>query len=235
MLAPGETTTVSIEAIRAVREPVWTTHRISRLRNAKRLVDIRLIIIDLGICDQLLDKIEQIGNYQSPDLIREALSWALLVKLISCFKPSEMRARINQHHVFSTTELIDYRYFEAIRNKNVAHDVNSMRILEPVALFGAAPHHRLDSINFFMVQRPLEYKEDVPKLRALLAAALNYARGQERAKTQMVADELNLMTPAARVALPNFDGSSFQINDVDKPRTRRVLNPSAVDTLARTA
>ena len=88
-----------------------------------------LMARDLSTCSQLLDKIEEIGNYGPYDLVREAFCWSILVKLVSCFKYSESRSHIDPEKVFEPADLAIYRYFEAVRNKHVVHDVNSMQII----------------------------------------------------------------------------------------------------------
>jgi hypothetical protein len=201
----------------AISSSGYSVRKLSGIKHAKRMVDMRLIAIDLETCLKLVDEIEAIGDYTQPNLVREGLSWALLVKLVSCFTSSESRGHINEKNVFGAAELADYRRFDAIRNLHVAHDVNSMRILEPVALIGPAPNYALDSIQHFVLIRHLN-APDMSKIRVLLDAALKYVMVQEKKRTDLVARELLDMKPADREALPKFDGSPIVLKDVFEPR-----------------
>jgi hypothetical protein len=117
-----------------------------------------------------------------------------------------------------TEERRNYRYFNAVRDKHVAHDVNSMRILEPVALIGDGPGRPLDSIQYFVLIRPLDYQNDVPKMRALLATATKYVQVQINSRTDIVAKLIMNMTPEQRGSLPDFNGSNIVLKDVDQSR-----------------
>ena len=64
----------------------FTVRKIGHLDIVKPLADVMLMARDLSTCSQLLDKIEEIGNYGPYDLVREAFCWSILVKLVSCFK-----------------------------------------------------------------------------------------------------------------------------------------------------
>jgi hypothetical protein len=199
-------------------EPGWTVRKISG-RHVQRLVDSHLIIMDLQICDRLLDQIETFP-FEGQNLTREALAWSLLIKLISCFSSGpNARGPMDENRVFAAgQQMDDYRYFEAVRDKNVAHDVNSMRLLTPVAMIGPAPGYHLDSIQFLDLETLLNYETDVPRLRSLVTTALKYAHYLKTNRQRLVANDLLAMTPSVRAALPNLDGSTIHLKPVNEPR-----------------
>jgi hypothetical protein len=93
---------------------------------AARLASYSLHSFDLKRALRILESINKFGADQQ--MVQEALWHQAIVTYIKCFRPSEARYRLSEKKIYKEEppEAFEaFRYFLAVRNKNIVHDENS--------------------------------------------------------------------------------------------------------------
>ena len=190
------------------------TARLPRGAAVRRLADMQLIVYDLIICKDLFTLIDK-QPIQGYVLEREALLWSLLVKLVSCFTDNKGREHLIPLKVFGKTgHLIeDFKFFKAIRDRNVAHHENSMNLVQVVALVGTEPDHPVKDLNFLQLLTSLDFPKDIPRLKTVVHTAFEYAEKERWARVRFLMKELSALTPDQRDALQHAEGANIQLRE----------------------
>jgi hypothetical protein len=166
---------------------------------AKRIADLSLHQFDMGFCERLLKEHgpKFVGDY---DDLSRALWIAVLTKFVSCFRSSLARSLLKESKVYGSNPkaLRDFDWILNLRNKHVAHDVNSY--------YGAAAFVWLDQDRNVRQVGAMTY---VTRLDSALVDVMRYLveQAQEHIRNA-IADagrallaEVQAMSPEARAGL----------------------------------
>jgi hypothetical protein len=150
---------------------------------------------DISFCQRIL---KEVNEYNDVSL---ALWIAVLTKFMSCFQNSKARPQLCPQEVYraNPTALEDFKLLMKLRNKHVAHDVNSH--YNAAAFAWLEPNGDVRAVEPFLTVARID-PTLVTTMRNLVGHALDFINTAMADAGKELLAQVQAMTPEERMALP---------------------------------
>lgn len=140
---------------------------------AERAADLTLHKHDLEFAAQCLERLA-LTPHEDP-LLQEVLWSSAIVHFIKCFAGGGVRSALDASVIYSGNDLAleGYRYFLALRNKHIIHDVNAYADCTPSAVLNPEDaEHKIAKITFLSRHSVTLGQESFTNLTLLIRDAI---------------------------------------------------------------
>jgi hypothetical protein len=173
-----------------------------------------------------LDILESINHVNADQHVtREALWHQAIVTYIKCFRPSEARGQLDERKVYKgepPEARESFRYFLAIRNKNIVHDANSLTQCLPGAVLNKRDHEpKIAKIVCMNFVGSILGQENYSNLHLLITKALQWVNEKYDSLCDQMTRELEKENYENLLQREGMAYSKPGVDDVDKIRGRR--------------
>lgn len=149
----------------------------------RQIGDLRLHQSDLMFCEQAMQifglHLTQtlLESQQTPDsFMNRTIYWiAILTKFMGCFKKSKSRLCLKKEKVFkgNIEAMNAFNYFEALRDKHIVHDENSLNVITVGVVLGEGSEV-IDVVSLKMQADTASSQSDAQNLYNLIDHTLKY-------------------------------------------------------------
>jgi len=189
---------------------------------AREMADLFLHRTDLVFCWDGMQEILSLLNQDAHKsrFFVEAFWISVITKYFGCFKKSKARIALNLNDVyggFPSEAIKCFKYFEALRDKHIAHDDNSVNFVAVGAVLEADG----SVLDFIMMQARAETIDmaHLDPMFQLIDVARKFVESRLEKLRAEVLDEIGQIPKDKLLALPNVTLTSPTADDIQKSRS----------------